>query len=94
MTAPETLPVIQIIRNKLLIRIIQIFQTAVNTLIEIAAASSGQTGCARAGEREVSILLGALQNDSQVVRDAALRGLLAMKEALEPENKNLVRTLR
>ena len=51
----------------------------------------GQTGCAHASEREVSILLGALQNDSEVVRDAALRGLIAMKDALDSDNTNLVR---
>ena len=66
-------------------------QTAVNTLIEVASSASGQTGCAVATDREVSILLGALQNDSELVRDAALRGLLAMQDALQPDNENLVK---
>ncbi len=68
-------------------------QTAVNTLVEVASAASGQTGCARATDREVSILLGALQNDSEIVRDAALRALIAMKNALEVDNQNLVNIL-
>ena len=63
---------------------------AVNTLIEVASSASSQTGCTTASEREISILLGALQNDSEIVRDAALRGLLAMQDALQCENDNLV----
>lgn len=68
-------------------------QFAVNTLVEVASASSGQTGCARATEKEVSILLGALQNDTEAVRDAALRGLIAMKNALKTDNLNLIRRI-
>ena len=68
----------------------RIRQMAVNTLIEVASSASSQTGCTTASEREISILLGALQNDSEIVRDAALRGLLAMQDALQCENDNLV----
>ena len=43
---------------------------------------AGDAGCARAGDDEVSTLLSALYSDTDAVRDAALRGLLALVNIL------------
>ena len=53
-------------------------QRAVSCLIDTAQCGGGGAGCARAGEREVDALLGALQSGNDAVRDASLRGLRAM----------------
>ena len=57
-------------------------QTAVKVLIDTAAAASGDPGCARAGEPEVSALLSALYSQVDAVRDGALRGLQALVPVL------------
>jgi len=57
-------------------------QTAVKCLIDTAHAAGGGVGCALANAEEVESLLGALQNEVEAVRDAALRGLTAMVPAL------------
>ena len=61
----------------------RIQQVAVSTLTEVAEASSGQVGCAIASKEEFEILMGGLQMETVSVRDACLRGLLKMVEALE-----------
>uniref|UniRef100_A0A1B6CCQ0 TOG domain-containing protein n=1 Tax=Clastoptera arizonana TaxID=38151 RepID=A0A1B6CCQ0_9HEMI len=65
----------------------KIQQQAGSALLEVATCASGGKGCGRASSIEVECLLGALQNPSQVVRDAALRSLIAMVSAL-PKSKN------
>ena len=60
----------------------RIQQVAVSTLTEVAEASSGQVGCAIASKEEFEILMGGLQMETVSVRDACLRGLLKMVEAL------------
>ena len=57
-------------------------QAAVKALIDAAESASGKAGCAKAGPDEVRHLLSALQQDCDPVRDAGLRGLLAMPDAL------------
>ena len=68
-------------------------QTAVKCLIDTAAAASGHSGCARAGEGEVSALLSALYSDVDAVRDGALRGLQSLVGVLAglPSRDMLVR---
>ena len=61
----------------------RIQQVAVSTLTEVAEASSGQVGCAIASKEEFEILMGGLQMETVSVRDACLRGLLKMIEALD-----------
>ena len=63
----------------------RIQQVAVAALTDVAEASSGQVGCAVATKEEFDILLGGLQVEIVSVRDACLRGLLTMSEALETE---------
>ena len=60
-------------------------QASVRCLIDAAEAASGAVGCASASPREIECLLTALQSDCDAVRDAALRGLLAMVKALPKE---------
>ena len=92
LTHPKYLP-----RSKMLRFLIDIIsstegrsqQAAVQTLIEVSSACSGKCGCAKAGKEEMEILLGALQNDTEAVRDAGLRGFLAMLTALPKEGDPL-----
>ena len=64
----------------------RIQQVAVATLTEVAEASSGQVGCAVASKEEFEILMGGLQMEIVSVRDACLRGLIKMVEALGTKN--------
>ncbi|XP_060530072.1 stalled ribosome sensor GCN1 [Cylas formicarius] len=50
--------------------------------LEVAGCVSGEPGCAEATLDEIDILLAALQSHTAVVRDAALRGLLAVRSCL------------
>ncbi|XP_014232646.1 eIF-2-alpha kinase activator GCN1 [Trichogramma pretiosum] len=59
---------------------------AVMTFLDVAHSGSGVEGAALATSEEIDSLLSALQNPSLVVRDAALRSLLIMKDAF-PNNK-------
>ncbi len=59
--------------------------------MEIAQAACGNTGCATASEEDISILITALRSEVDVVRDAALRGLLELKNVLDTNSKPLVR---
>ena len=61
----------------------RIQQVAVSTLTEVAEASSGQVGCAVATKEEFEILMNGLQMEIISVRDACLRGLLKMVDALD-----------
>ena len=73
----------------------RIQQVAVAALTDVAEASSGQVGCAVATKEEFDILLGGLQMEIVSVRDACLRGLLKMAEALVTEewaNKSQILT--
>ena len=69
-------------------------QTAVKCLIDTAAAASGDTGCATAGDQEVAKLLSALYSDTDAVRDAALRGLQAMVNILPQMSAQLPQLVR
>lgn len=55
---------------------------AVSTLLDVAASASSNPGCASATQDEISVLLSALQNPVDVVRDSALRALIAMVESI------------
>ena len=60
----------------------RIQQVAVSALTDVAEASSGQVGCAVASKEEFDILMGGLQMEIVSVRDACLRGLFKMVDAL------------
>ena len=68
-------------------------QTAVSALIAVCACSSGKPGLATITDDELSILFNALKHESQVVRDAALRGLDGLDMALDESNQLLVHRL-
>ena len=92
LTHPKYLPIPKMLR--FLIEVISTIegrsqQAAVQTLIEVSSACSGKCGCAKAGKEEIEILLGSLQNNIEAVRDAGLRGLLAMITALPKEGDSL-----
>lgn len=59
---------------------------AVATLLDVARSGSGAEGSALASSDEIDSLTGALQNPLAVVRDAALRGLMVIRDAY-PTNK-------
>ena len=69
-------------------------QTAVKCLIDTAGAASGEAGCARAGDEEVSTLLAALYSDTDAVRDAALRGLQAIVKIMPQLSEQLPQLVR
>ena len=69
-------------------------QTAVKCLIDTAGAASGDAGCARAGDEEVSALLAALYSDTDAVRDAALRGLQAIVKIMPQLSEQLPQLVR
>lgn len=55
---------------------------AVAAFLEVTESSSGNDGCASADKQEIECLLQAVQNNLDVVRDVALRGLTAMVNVL------------
>ncbi len=57
-------------------------QTAVSTVISVCSCASGKPGCVRASIGEVDTLLSAVKSQHDVVRDAALRGLMALNDIL------------
>ena len=69
-------------------------QTAVKCLIDTAGAASGDAGCARAGDEEVSALLAALYSDTDAVRDSALRGLKAIVKIIPELSEQLPQLVR
>ncbi|PSN31349.1 eIF-2-alpha kinase activator GCN1, partial [Blattella germanica] len=75
----------------------RIQQQAGSALLDVATSGSGAPGCARASADEIDSLLSALQNPSAVVRDAALRGLIAMIGAfptLKEDYEQAIRLIR
>ncbi|KAJ4427091.1 hypothetical protein ANN_24706 [Periplaneta americana] len=72
----------------------RIQQQAGSALLDVATSGSGTIGCARASADEVDSLLAALQNPSAVVRDAALRGLIAMVGAFPTLKEDYEQALR
>ena len=65
-------------------------QLAAQTLIEVARAASEKPGCASAGEREIRILLAAIQTESEAVRDVALRGMQELLRVLGSQTDELL----
>lgn len=67
---------------------------AVACLLDVAKSAGGGENCAKASESELSVLLVALQNPSEFVRDAALRALQLMASTIPTpkENKELALT--
>lgn len=59
-----------------------------NCLLEVAAAVSGDIGCAKATTSEIDVLLAALQSPIVVVRDAALRSLTIIVSSLNEIHDN------
>ena len=94
---PKYLPKTEMLR--LLVDIItttegtRIQQVAVAALTEVCEASSGKVGCAVASDEEFNILMDGLQMEVVSVRDACLRGLLSMIDALEKYNNHKTQTL-
>jgi len=72
----------------------RIQQQAGSALLDVATSGSGAEGCARASADEIDSLLAALQNPSAVVRDAALRGLIAMVGAFPTLKEDYDQALR
>ena len=68
-------------------------QSAVSALISVCVCCSGKPGLARATDEELEIIFSALKHESQVVRDAALRGLDALDMALDESNQLLIHRL-
>ncbi|XP_049938173.1 eIF-2-alpha kinase activator GCN1 [Schistocerca serialis cubense] len=69
-------------------------QQAGAALLDVATSGSARDGCARASSEEIDSLLSALQNPSEVVRDAALRALAAMVQALPSFKEDYDQALR
>ncbi len=63
-------------------------QAAVKALIDASECASGESGCAHANEKEISVLLTSLQSDCDPVRDAGIRALLGMQNALPKDGSN------
>ncbi|GFG32063.1 hypothetical protein Cfor_06845 [Coptotermes formosanus] len=72
----------------------RIQQQAGSALLDVATSGSGAADCARASADEIDSLLVALQNPSAVVRDAALRGLIAMVGAFPTLKEDYDQALR
>ncbi|KAK6638077.1 hypothetical protein RUM44_008502 [Polyplax serrata] len=64
-------------------------QMASNCLLEVASAASGNDdGCCRAEYGEIEALLTAVQNPSEIVREAGLKGLTAMHRSFPGIKEN------
>ncbi|KAK4875808.1 hypothetical protein RN001_012230 [Aquatica leii] len=61
---------------------------AVACLLDVAISASGEENCAKASLDELDVLLTALQNPKDVVRDSALRGLFYMISSIPSFNEN------
>ncbi|XP_067000438.2 stalled ribosome sensor GCN1-like [Anabrus simplex] len=57
-------------------------------LQEVAISGSGRTGCALASPEEIECLLLAVQSECGAVREAALRALITMKNAIPSSEEN------
>lgn len=66
---------------------------AVATLLNVAQSGSGSEGAALATSDEIDSLTGALQNPLTAVRDAALRGLIVIKNAFPTRKEDPVQLL-
>ncbi|XP_031350613.1 eIF-2-alpha kinase activator GCN1-like [Photinus pyralis] len=55
---------------------------AVTCLLDVAISASGAKNCSKASVQELEVLLTALQNPKDVVRDSALRGLAYMIQSI------------
>ncbi|XP_016837247.1 eIF-2-alpha kinase activator GCN1 [Nasonia vitripennis] len=66
---------------------------SVATLLDVAQSGSGTEGAALASSEEIDSLTGALQNPLTAVRDAALRGLMVIKNAFPSEKEDPVQLL-
>lgn len=56
--------------------------------LEVAKSASGELDCAKASTDELEVLLRALQSPTEVVRDAALRGLSTMITSIPTYEEN------
>ena len=70
-----------------LTKIIYIFlkvhtQNAVRALIAVCQSGSGKPGLAKATNEELEIIFTALKNEAECVRDATLRGLDSLEDAV------------
>ncbi|RZF42658.1 hypothetical protein LSTR_LSTR001453 [Laodelphax striatellus] len=63
-------------------------QQASATLLDVAGSASGKKGCGKTSRDEIDSLLSALQNPSNVVRDAALMGLQVMVNAFPSKKED------
>ena len=63
-------------------------QNAVSALIAVCNSASNKPGLAKASDDELEILFTALKNESECVRDAALRGLDALEDSVPYEPSN------
>lgn len=61
---------------------------AIATLLDVAQSGSGQPDAAIATSEDIDSLIGALQNSSPTVRDAALRGLMVIRKAFPSQKEN------
>ena len=57
-------------------------QNAVRALIAVCQSGSGKPGLAKATNEELEIIFTALKNEAECVRDAALRGLDSLEDAV------------
>lgn len=57
-------------------------------MLDVAASASGEENCAVATLNELDVLLGALQNPQEMVRDSALRGLSLMISSIPSYGDN------
>ncbi|XP_066998088.2 stalled ribosome sensor GCN1 [Anabrus simplex] len=63
-------------------------------MLEVAVSGSGLSGCAKASAEEIDSLLTALQNEWAVVREAALRALTTMVNAIPSAEENYEQRVR
>ena len=67
-------------------------QTAVSALITVCNSGSGKPGLAKATEEELDSLFNAMKHENECVRDAALRGLDALEDAVPDEMSSQYQT--
>merc|ERR1712223_994919 len=64
-------------------------QSAVTALIAVCKSASEKPGLTKATDSELEVLFNAMKNEVQCVRDAALRGLNALDDAV-PDDMSLL----
>lgn len=62
-------------------------------MLDVAASASGSDYCAKATYDELAVMLTALQNPKDVVRDSALRGLTVMISSIPTFEANYEQAL-